>query len=169
MGARPKLGISPIIATIFLIFSAVLVGALFLGWQVGWFKVQAREGLVAVQVESVSSSNIQQVVIIVKNVGNVKVTLLGIDVGIDKNDGTLAFEVYPEGLVSSLKDGDNDGEYEFIEINIDGAITLEPSDKVTISVRVYGTGWTGGKSYLVMVVYRDELGNSLTKAESFVV
>ncbi len=98
MGARPRfrLGINAIIATMFLIACAVVVGALFMGWQIGWIRVQAREGLVTIQVEGVRSTSIQQAVITIKNVGNVKVSLLTVSIEIEKNGGGIVFEVYPE-------------------------------------------------------------------------
>jgi len=72
---RKVLGLNPIIATVFLIISAVVIGAMFLGCQMGWFKTSSRIADVAVTAEIVKSSSSQQMIINVKNIGNVKLRL----------------------------------------------------------------------------------------------
>ncbi len=159
-----RLGLNPIIATVFLIIAAVVVGAMFLGWQMGWFKSTARTADVAVTADIVSASGSQKVIVTIKNIGTVKVTIDSVKVGHDneaqmelvKTSTVIESEVgksylNPGESISVVFDG---GDYQ-VDTNGDGT----PDTTVTVK-------WTAGKSYLITVTFKDDLGNVLVKTIS---
>ena len=157
---RKVLGLNPITATFFLIIASVIVGALFVGWQAGWFKAVARDVSLLVHADIAVSRDVEQVVITLKNTGNVKVKILEVELEADKGfNASTSLETYPENLTVKV-------EGKFIKLL--GGLELDPGDRVSISLRVYGMAWTVGRKYLVSVEYEDELGNKLVEVESFV-
>ena len=159
-----RLAINPIIATVFLIMASVIVGAMFLGWQMGWFKSTARTVDIAVTAEIVYGSESQLAIITIKNIGTVKLTIDEIKVG---HDNEAQMELVKSGSViesevgkSYLNPGESisivfyGGEY---QVDTDG----DGNPDTTVTVK-----WTAGKSYLVTVTFKDDLNNVLVKSVS---
>ncbi len=154
---RKILGLNPIIATVFLIIAAVVVGAMFLGWQMGWFKSTARTADISVTAEIIKSSSGDQMVITVKNVGTVKVYLVGLKIPDDSG---------PDGASLATSDLLSQQPDKAVDINNDGTndyIYLDPGESLSFTA---SGSWTSGSSYLVTVYYIDDLGNTLVKTIS---
>ena len=126
-----NLGLNPIIATVFLIISTVLVGALFVGWQMGWIRIQSQEGMISIQTVESTSSSTQVLTINIKNVSSIRVSLISLEVEINDlpNKTEVTYEVMPTST-SYLRDGDDDDNYEWISISLD-SIPLESQHRET--------------------------------------
>ena len=72
--------INPIIATLFLIIGAAIIGVAFIGWQQNWFSATARSADVQVVGEILLASGSQQLNLQIKNVGTVKINITKIEV-----------------------------------------------------------------------------------------
>jgi len=155
--------INPVIATLFLVIAAVIVGVAVIGWTQGWFTSTARTVDLQITGEIVRTSTASQLNLQIKNVGTVKVRIQKISVETE-DSFTPDFgtpNVHLGGFLSSWSDaGSTAG-----EIIISGTQDLNPGDIVSGYIKADSAdAWKSGAKYIITIVFQDvDRGTTLTK------
>lgn len=141
-------GISPIIATLFLIASAVIVGIAFISWSQGWFTTSARTVELQISGDIVRSSSSAQMNLQIKNVGTSSVTIQKIEV--EGATGTITYTTGGGfGTVTVTNPASS-------PIAFAVSVPLDPGQVVSGYIRANSnTAWKGGATYTVTVTYQD--------------
>jgi len=150
-------GISPIIAVLFLIVGAVMMGVLFITWQRTWVQSAARSADIQIAAEILRASQAAQVNIEIKNVGTVVIV-------VEKIEITVNDTVTSPTLLGAFEGASwSSGADALIVEGLD--LEMSPGDIASGAVRVSNPNvWKSGSSYLITITYKDkDRGNVLSK------
>ena len=151
--------INPIIAALFLIAAAVIVGVAYIGWSQTWFASTSRTVDLQVTGEIVRTSSSAQLNLQIKNVGTVKLNITKIV--IEVSDDTASYTAGGSFSSASISASSGTVTLDFSS----NPISLDPGSIVSGYVKAdSANAWKSGAKYIITIEFKDvDRGTTLTK------